>query len=186
MSNDPQADLIYAILAMDSYNRGYGSGINGLAQSAGTKVGIWNITKNTDDSQVQGPAFTAGFYALAYQNAADVVISYRGTDNKGIMDSEQLGGSDPLFGYGLALGWTGFQNYNASALNEARITTQSRLAADFYRAVTGDYGASLLNAPNSPVLRMARRPRLVLPGVDRSRSPGCRSGRRVRPTGCAW
>ena len=27
MSNDPQADLIYAILAMDSYNRGYGSGI---------------------------------------------------------------------------------------------------------------------------------------------------------------
>ena len=35
-----------------------------------------------------------------------------------------------------------------------------------------DYGASLLNAPNSPVLRMARLPRIVLPGVDRSRSPG--------------
>jgi hypothetical protein len=30
MSNDPKADLIYAILAMDSYNRGYGSGITEL------------------------------------------------------------------------------------------------------------------------------------------------------------
>lgn len=28
MSLDPKADLIYAILALDSYNRGYGSGIN--------------------------------------------------------------------------------------------------------------------------------------------------------------
>ena len=27
MSNDPGADLIYVILAMDSYNRGYGSGV---------------------------------------------------------------------------------------------------------------------------------------------------------------
>ena len=27
MSNDPKIDLIYAILAMDGYNRGYGSGI---------------------------------------------------------------------------------------------------------------------------------------------------------------
>jgi hypothetical protein len=26
MSNDPKADLIYAILSMDSYNRGYGFG----------------------------------------------------------------------------------------------------------------------------------------------------------------
>jgi hypothetical protein len=30
MSSDPQADLIYAILTMDFYNRGYGSGIAGL------------------------------------------------------------------------------------------------------------------------------------------------------------
>jgi hypothetical protein len=30
MSNDPKTDLIYAILTMDSYNRGYGSGIKDL------------------------------------------------------------------------------------------------------------------------------------------------------------
>ena len=33
MSDDPQADLIYAILAMDSYNRGYGSSIPGYGDS---------------------------------------------------------------------------------------------------------------------------------------------------------
>jgi hypothetical protein len=26
MSNDPKADLVYALLVMDSYNRGYGPG----------------------------------------------------------------------------------------------------------------------------------------------------------------
>jgi hypothetical protein len=30
MANDPKTDLIYAILTMDSYNRGYGSGIKDL------------------------------------------------------------------------------------------------------------------------------------------------------------
>ena len=132
MSNDPKTDLIYAILAMDSYNRGYGAGINGLLDTTSSKIGSYTVYDSKGDAQ----AFTAGFYAIAYQSGDDFVISYRGTDNKGIFDSEQLGGSDPLFGYGLALGWTGFQDYNSSSLNEARITTQSRLAADFYRAVT--------------------------------------------------
>jgi hypothetical protein len=36
MSNDPKADLIYAILTMDSYNRGYGSGISNLDVSTNT------------------------------------------------------------------------------------------------------------------------------------------------------
>ena len=39
MSDDPQADLIYAILAMDSYNRGYGSSISGLNVSAKSNYG---------------------------------------------------------------------------------------------------------------------------------------------------
>ena len=30
MTNDPKAGLIYAIAAMDAYNRGYGSGIHGI------------------------------------------------------------------------------------------------------------------------------------------------------------
>ncbi len=130
MSNDPKADLIYAILAMDSYNRGYGSGIKDLTESG--KIGSFTVGENAN----QAGWFTAGFYAIAYKNGDDTVIAYRGTDNKGIMDSEQLGQSDPLFGYGLALGWTGFQSYSKGPLNQARITTQSRLAADFYRAAT--------------------------------------------------
>jgi hypothetical protein len=101
MANDPKTDLIYAILAMDSYNRGYGSGINGLLDTTDSKIGNYTVYDSKGDTQ----AFTAGFYAIAYKNAAtgETVISYRGTDNKGILNSEQLGQSDPLFGYGLAL-----------------------------------------------------------------------------------
>lgn len=45
MANDPKADLIYAILALDSYNRGYGSGITLLDENG--KVGNWTIDKNS-------------------------------------------------------------------------------------------------------------------------------------------
>lgn len=62
MSGDPQADLIYAILGMDSYNRGYGSGINGLDPS-GT-VGSYTVSTEID----QTGWFNAGFYAIAYKN----------------------------------------------------------------------------------------------------------------------
>lgn len=47
MTEDPkaqaQADLIYAILTKDSYNRGYGSGISKdvLPDDLGTKIGIF-------------------------------------------------------------------------------------------------------------------------------------------------
>ena len=93
MSNDPKADLIYAILAMDSYHRGYGRDISGLAEDGNTaKIGAYSIVQNIS----QTGWFNAGFYAIAYKNGDDTVISYRGTDNKGVMDSEQLGQSDPL------------------------------------------------------------------------------------------
>ena len=38
-----KADLIYAILTMDSYNRGYGSGITGLLDDIDTKIGNFLI-----------------------------------------------------------------------------------------------------------------------------------------------
>jgi len=88
MSNDPQADLIYAILTLDSYNRGYGSGINGLEVSTeekSVKIGNWTIDKR-DASFVFGQqAFDTGFYSIAYKNNSndDVVIAYRGTDFNG-------------------------------------------------------------------------------------------------------
>ena len=50
MSNDPNADLIYAILSLDSYNRGYGAGLIGLSQDSGTKIGNFTVDKNADDA----------------------------------------------------------------------------------------------------------------------------------------
>jgi hypothetical protein len=89
MTNDPKSDLIYAILAMDSYNRGYGSGITNLSQSSGTTLGEWSVVRNADDSESLQNAFNAGFYAIAYRNTAtnEVVISYRGTDFNGKLPS---------------------------------------------------------------------------------------------------
>ena len=82
MSSDPKSDLIYAILAMDSYNRGYGSGIKSLSDAKGVTIGDWKIEETAETLLVPGAAFNAGFYALAYKHAdtGEVVISYRGTD----------------------------------------------------------------------------------------------------------
>ena len=79
MSNDPKADLIYAILAMDAYNRGYGAGIKRLEEvGAEAKLGSYSILQNISQADWK----SAGFYALAYKHAAtgEVVISYRGTN----------------------------------------------------------------------------------------------------------
>lgn len=79
MSNDPKADLIYAILAMDAYNRGYGSGIAGLEDKPNiSRLGDWAVYDTKGDAE----AIASGFYALAYKHAdtGEVVISYRGTN----------------------------------------------------------------------------------------------------------
>ena len=89
MSNDPKADLIYAILAMDSYNRGYGFGIKGL-EERGSKARIGGYIIGQDVNQTGW--FNAGFYALAYRKGSETVISYRGTDVKGPLDSAARGG----------------------------------------------------------------------------------------------
>lgn len=80
-------DLFLAILSMDSYNQGYGRGIeHGKSQiGAATTVSdsvILDTPGNVDVAQA------AGFYAVAYDVGADgpaglagkTVISYRGTD----------------------------------------------------------------------------------------------------------
>jgi hypothetical protein len=81
-------DLFLAILAMDSYNRGYNAGIedgdvsdrNGLGDSVGTQIGTATITLASDSRPIS-PEVAAGFYAVAYQTQYGTVISYRGTDN---------------------------------------------------------------------------------------------------------
>ncbi|MBL4879619.1 MAG: hypothetical protein JKY78_12080 [Hyphomonas sp.] len=143
-------DLIRAILAMDVYNRGYGSGMLHLSQSLGTKIGNWEVKANADDSNDSNSAFDAGFYALAYEFEGETVISYRGTDfnfnvpslSSDIFDIYDLtaggqatkdpekGGSDALNGYGIALG------LGEGDLDQSLGPIQADLAAKFYEAVT--------------------------------------------------
>jgi len=73
--------LFLAILAMDSYNRGYGVGVEGLDEEGQ----IGNATIIPTPSQAGWEA--ASFYAIAYDmtgvagfTAGERVISYRGTD----------------------------------------------------------------------------------------------------------
>jgi hypothetical protein len=72
-------DLLYSILAMDSYNREYGEGV----KVAGDKIGSATFIPH-NEYDISEPQFlawqAAGFYAAAYQLPdGEVVISYRGT-----------------------------------------------------------------------------------------------------------
>jgi hypothetical protein len=71
-------DLFRAILAMDSYNRGYNAGITGLSDDPNTTQ-IGNATVAARSSSLQNsPEVAAGFYAIAYNWNGETVISYRG------------------------------------------------------------------------------------------------------------
>ncbi len=93
MNDSDKHDLLLAILAMDSYNRGYGAGLadgegeltvdgfdaDGLG-GIGSKIGDATFLKQSD-SKLDSPEVAAGFYAAAYQLPdGEVVISYRGTE----------------------------------------------------------------------------------------------------------
>jgi hypothetical protein len=69
-------DVMRAILAMDSYNRGYGQGVNGLSDTGA--LGQANLITIPDDKKTGWVA--AGFYASAYNWNGRTVISYRGTN----------------------------------------------------------------------------------------------------------
>jgi hypothetical protein len=66
-------DVFPALLALDSYNRGYHPGIDGLA---GNSIGEATIVRTDDDPDAQD----IGFYAIAYSWNGETIISYRGTD----------------------------------------------------------------------------------------------------------
>ena len=72
------SELEFALLSLDSYNRGYNPGIPGLSDAPGTQVGNWTIL----DTDLPTGSEAASFYAAAYQDASgNIVISYRGTDD---------------------------------------------------------------------------------------------------------
>lgn len=78
-------DVFLAILAMDSYNRGYGAGLNdngagdgdGLGDAIGSGIGSATIL-SVSSSAPTGAEVAAGFYAVAYSTPYGTVISYRG------------------------------------------------------------------------------------------------------------
>jgi hypothetical protein len=77
-------DLYLAILAMDSYNRGYSPGLN-LAAASQTQIG--DATLGINSSILTNPGGGASldepvsFYAQSYTFNGQKVISYRGTDD---------------------------------------------------------------------------------------------------------
>jgi hypothetical protein len=101
-----QADLIYAILTLDSYDRGYGSAIISANGGLGETGSIGNFQIRPFNLGEQDGWQSAGFYAIAYNNATagQTVIAYRGTDSA--TGSATSGGSDVWQGYGIALGQT--------------------------------------------------------------------------------
>jgi serralysin len=114
-------NLDFAVLSLDSYNRGYGPFI----QISGSTIGGLTIvrdsvTLNVDPNDPNRVDQAANFYAAAYQDSSgNIVISYRGTDNPG--------GDIP--------GWTGGAGFQ---------TRQAELAAEFYYQVKDAYpGATI-------------------------------------------
>ena len=116
MNPSQKADLLLAILAMDSYNQGYDAGLDHGAKQIGS------ARIDTDSSVKLGETETkaVGFYAAAYDVGGTTVISYRGTDD---LSLNPFGAGD------IFTGWV-------SATGEQ--TGQTALAVDFYKAVTGE------------------------------------------------
>jgi hypothetical protein len=76
---------------MDSYNRGYDSGIgdgpDGLGESG--SIGNANILARPNEIDIADWQ-AAGFYAVAYQWNGETVISYRGTENYDELDENDV------------------------------------------------------------------------------------------------
>lgn len=117
-------ELFLAILAMDSYNRDYGAGVEGLDANEGEKIGQATIVKLVEPTEpkdgISGTPKDAGFYGIAYDWNGKTVISYRGTDN--FADSDVVGGSDITEGWVSGLGV---------------VSRQVDWALQFYKDVTG-------------------------------------------------
>lgn len=103
-------ELNLAVLSLDSYNRGYNSGLadsgasdtDGLGE--GGQIGSASII-NRLSIGIGETAYNAwqdvGFYAVAYDTPYGKVISHRGTDNWGSLPNV----TDIFYGYGYGYGY---------------------------------------------------------------------------------
>ncbi len=71
-------EVFLSLLALDSYNRGYGENLSGLPTSG--LIGEAAILTDALGSLNQQDVLNAGFYAIAYDWSGETIISYRATD----------------------------------------------------------------------------------------------------------
>jgi len=123
-------DLFLAILAMDSYNRGYDRGIdkNGTKLVEGGALG--NATFLSDANDSNGIAKAAGFYAIAYNWNGEKIVAYRGTDKLSPSFFGLNGSGSDFEAYGIGIG----QPFSLTG----GLTAQARLTIEFYRKVAGE------------------------------------------------
>jgi hypothetical protein len=70
-------EVMLSLLALDSYNRGYGQSVGGLSNSG--MIGTVTIRRQSNITE-NSAEVAAGFYAIAYEWNNETVISYRGTN----------------------------------------------------------------------------------------------------------
>ena len=70
-------DVFLSLLALDSYNRGYGQNVGGLPSTG--KIGQATIKRQSNIAQ-NSDEVNAGFYAIAYEWNGETIISNRGTN----------------------------------------------------------------------------------------------------------
>jgi hypothetical protein len=133
VSNGQPTTLFSAILALDSYNRGYGSTLFNLSDSPGDPTAAIGNAVITGSSADQ----LTGFYADSYSLNGTNVISYRGTNTFTIFNSITTVLNGWLVGGGI-------------------LAAQSVEAINFYEQVTGQ---SIRSGPadvySSPAIRWA-------------------------------
>jgi hypothetical protein len=116
-------ELYMALLAMDSYNRGYKPLVDLVAAGSSSSL-IGNVAINSSSNAAAGsPEYNAGFFAQSYTLGNQKIISYRGTDQLFTPPWSDDPGGDPWNGYGTALGLP--------------FNDQARMAAEFFQDVTG-------------------------------------------------
>lgn len=138
-------DLFLAILAMDSYNRGYGRGVSlkhGLARDIIVKEvnqKLGNVLIKKQDVSLD--AINAGFYAIAYDvseagvpGLSGMVISYRGT-------TYESNGSFLSSYRDIATGWP---------VGAGLLARQSTLALEFYKDINNGVSGFDLT-PSQPI-----------------------------------
>ncbi|WP_298309265.1 tandem-95 repeat protein, partial [uncultured Erythrobacter sp.] len=132
-------EVFLSLLALDSYNRGYGQNVELDARVRPANLG--NINSRIGDALVASQsnitagsvAREAGFYAIAYDWNGETVISYRGT-NFDTGDSIVDFFDSPLV-QDIWNGWTLGAGFQAGAGLEPG--SQAGLSIAFYKAVSG-------------------------------------------------